>query len=126
MGKTDWILGQFLLWVMVVAIVLTGLSGIRRSGAMLAAHQAGLVGGRSAFGTAQGVAQAGSDLSVWWGIDPAGAGRVVTVTGGVARRSVTVRVEGAMRTLFGGTGDLGAGSFQRIEAFYPGPPDEFE
>jgi hypothetical protein len=126
MSKADWILGQFFLWMMVVAIVITGTAGIRRSGAMLAAHQAGLVGSRSAYGTSQGLVQAGSDLSAWWGIAPEAVGQAVAVIGGGARRSVTVHVEGRMRTLFGGSADLGAGSFQRIEAFYPGPPDEFE
>jgi hypothetical protein len=126
MARVDWMLGQALFWVLVVAIVVSGVAGMRRAGAVLTAHQAALVGGRSRLGPEQGLAQAGSDLSAWWGPNPAGAGEAVEVTADLARRSVVVRVRGAMRTLFGGRADLGAGSFQRREAFYPGPPEEFE
>jgi hypothetical protein len=124
MNKIDWILGQALFWLLVVAIVIAGVVGIRRSGAVLAAQQAGLVGGRAARGPEQGLAQAGNDLSAWWGIDPARAGEVVEIEADPARRSLTVRVRGWMRVLFGQRADLGAGSFQRLEDFYPGPPEE--
>ena len=126
MEKPDWILGQLFLWVMVVAIVITGLAGVRRSGSMLTAQQAGIVGGRSAYGTSQGYAQAGSDLSVWWGIAPAQSGQAVQIVEDAGRRSLLVRIQGAMPTLFGGSADLGSGSFQRVEGFYTGPPAEFE
>jgi len=125
-AKTDWILGQALLWVLVVAIVLTGVIGIRRAGAVLAAHQAALVGGRSARGPQWGLPQAGSDLAVWWGVDAAKAQQAAEVVEDPQRRSLQVVVRGTMRTLFGGRAALGAGSFQRREDFYPGPPDDFE
>jgi len=123
MARVDWILGQALFWLLVVAVVVAGLVGFRRSGAVLAAHQAGLVAGRSDE-LDWGLAQAGSDLSVWWGIEPDRAGEVVQIAAEPERRSLRVVVRGAMRTLFGGSADLGAGSFQRVEGFYPGPPAE--
>jgi len=126
MGRVDWILGQVLFWLLVVAIVVAGVVGVRRAGAVLAAHQAALVGGRAALGPEQGYAQAGRDLYTWWGLGPSDADRAVEVVPEPGRRSVRVVVRGAMRTLFGGKAALGAGSFQRWEDFYPGPPDEFE
>jgi hypothetical protein len=126
MAKVDWILGQALFWVLVVAIVLAGVVGVRRAGAVLAAHQAGLVGGRAALGVEQGTAQAGSDLATWWGIEAGEAHDVVEVTGYPERRSLRVVVRGVMGTLLGGSADLGAGSYQRQERFWPGPPDEWE
>ena len=126
MAKVDWILGQVLFWLLVAAIIITALVGIRRAGAVLAAHQAGLVGGRSVRGPGQGLIQAGSDLYGWWGASPADAARYVEVESFPERRSLVVRVRGAMQTLFGGTADLGAGSFQRWEDLYLGPPDEWE
>jgi hypothetical protein len=126
MGKTDWIVGQFFFWLLVVAIVITGVVGIRRAGAVLAAQQAALVGGRSALGPEWGYAQAGSDLAAWWGVNPDQAGQVTEVVPDRPRRSLRVVVRGAMRTLFGGLAELGAGSFQRWEDFYPGPPAEYE
>ncbi|MBN1955667.1 MAG: hypothetical protein JW900_11535 [Anaerolineae bacterium] len=126
MAKADWMLGQVLFWLLVVAIAITGVVGIRRDGAVLAAHQAGLVGGRSSLGPEWGLVQAGSDLSAWWGIDPAQVGQAVEIVPDPDRRSVAVRVQGWARTLFGGQADLGAGSFQRREEFYPGPPGVFE
>jgi len=127
MEKTvGWILGQFLFWVLVFAIILTGVISVRRAGAVLAAHNAALVAARAGLGAEQGYAQAGSDLSAWWGVDPGLASRVVTVEPEQARRSVRVRIEGAVRALFGRAAPLGAGSFQRREDFYPGPPDEWE
>jgi hypothetical protein len=126
MGKVDWILGQVLFWVLVVTIVLTATVGIRRSGAILTAHQAGLVSGRAALGPAQGLVQASSDLSGWWGTDADGAGDAVELELHQSHRSIEVRVRATMGTLFGGSADLGAGSYQRWEDFYPGPPDEFE
>jgi len=126
MGRVDWILGQVLFWLLVVAIVLAGVVGIRRAGALLAAQQAGLVGGRSARGPQRGLAQAGSDLAAWWGLGPQGTAQAVELVTDPQRRSLTVRVRGAMRVLFGRRAELGAGSFQRWESFYPGPPDEFE
>ena len=124
--RVDWILGQALLWLLIVAIVITGVVGIRRAGAVLAAQQAGLVGGRSSAGPEWGLVQSGSDLSAWWGIAPNQAGQAVEVQPDPQRRSLTVRVRGWMRTLFGARADLGAGSFQRLEDFYPGPPDDWE
>jgi len=125
--RIDWILGQILFWVLVVAIILTGVAGIRRSGAVLTVHQAGLVGGRTTLGVEeQGRQQAGSDLATWWGIDPQQAHLVVEVEEDAARRSVWVRVRGRLQTLFGNSADLGADSFQRREEFYPGPPAEWE
>jgi hypothetical protein len=124
--KADWILGQVLFWILVVAVVLTGVVGIRRAGAVLAAHQAGLVGGRAALGTDQGLAQAGSDLSAWWGLGAGQGAQAVEVVIDTDRRSVGVQVRGWMATLLGGRADLGAGSFQRLEDFYPGPPSAFE
>jgi hypothetical protein len=126
MSRVDWILAQPLFWILVVVIIITGMVGIRRAGAVLTAHQAGLVGGRAALGPGQGYAQAGSDLSTWWGIAPGNAGSVVEIVEDPARRSIIVRLRGAMATLFGQGADLGAASFQRWEDFYPGPPGEFE
>lgn len=126
MGKTDWILGQALFWLLVMAIVITGVVGVRRSGAVLAAHQAGLAGGRSVRGPQGGLTQAGSDLQVWWGTPPGQVGAAVELVGDPERRSVVVWLRGSMRTLFGGLADLSAGSFQRWEDFYPGPPAVFE
>lgn len=126
MGKVNWILGQTLFWLLVVAIVITGVVGVRRSGAILTAHQAALVGGRSALGPEQGYVQAGSDLAAWWGIDPTRASQAAEVMEDPDRRSVRVTVRGWMHTLFGGQASLGAGSFQRLEQFYAGPPDEWE
>ncbi len=117
-----WILGLPLVLVLIIAIVITGVGGVRRAGGVLSAHQAALVGGRSAYGPQQGAAQAASDLNAWWG----SVGQGVTVEPDPARRSLRVLVRGWMPTLFGGGADLGAGSFQRLEDFYPGPPDEFE
>jgi len=125
-GRVDWILGQTLFWLLVVSVIVTGLVGIRRAGAVLAAHQAGLVGGRDVEGPGRGVAQAGSDLAAWWGVGPGGAGDLVAVEVDAERRSIGVQVRGAMRTLLGERAALGAGSFQRLEAFYPGPPAGFE
>jgi hypothetical protein len=122
--KVTWILGLPLILIFVVAIAMEGTASIRRDGAVLASHQAGLVGGRSIYGTDQGYAQAGSDLSAWWGLsDPS---EVVVVAEDPDRRSLRVTVRGWMGTLFGGRADLGAGSFQRWEGFYPGPPADFE
>ena len=126
MGKVDWTLGQVFFWVLVVAIVLTATVGIRRSGGILSAHQAGLVGGRAALGPTQGLVQAGSDLSRWWGIDADSTASLVELEPHPARRSLAVRVRATVHTLFGGSADLGTGSYQRWEDFYPGPPDEFE
>jgi hypothetical protein len=123
-GRVDWILGQALFWLMVVLIIAVGLVGVRRSGAQLAAHQAGLVAGRSAGGEAAGLRQAGRDLSAWWGIDARDAGRVTQIESDPLRRSIRVIVEGVSRTLLGHEATLGAGSFQRVEGFYPGPPEE--
>ena len=127
MEKTvAWTLGQFFFWVLVLAVVLTGVVSVWRSGAVLAAHQAALVAARAALGPRQGMVQAGSDLSAWWGIGPGEAPRAVTVEVDPARRSLRVRIEGAVRALFGHTAPLGAGSYQRREDFYPGPPDRWE
>ncbi|HEC34913.1 MAG TPA: hypothetical protein ENI39_00070 [Anaerolineae bacterium] len=126
MGKADWILGQALFWLLVVAVVIAGVVGIRRAGAVLAAHQAALVGGRAARGPEQGLSQAGSDLSAWWGAQPQEMHRAVEVVVEPARRSVRVVIRGVTRALFGRSAPLGAGSYQRWEDFYPGPPDEFE
>jgi len=124
--SVDWILGQALFWILVAAIVLTGVIGIRRAGAVLVVQQAGLVGARSALGSEQGRAQAGADLNVWWGVEPDEGGQAVYIERDPARRSIVVRVRGAMRALLGGSARLGADSFQRVERFYPGPPGEFE
>ena len=126
MGRVDWMLGQALFWLLVVAIVIAGVVGVRRSGAVLAAHQAALVSGRAALGPEQGYVQAGTDLAAWWGIDPTRANQALEVMEDLDRRSVQVTVRGWMPTLFGSQASLGAGSFQRLERFYPGPPDEFE
>jgi hypothetical protein len=126
MAKSDWILGQALFWLLVVAIVMVGVVGIRRSGAVLTAHQAGLVGGRSSLGTGRGLMQARSDLAVWWGLSAGDEGQAVTIIADPGRRSIWVRIQGRMPTLFGGQAELGAGSFQRREGFYAGPPDQFE
>lgn len=124
MSNIDWILGQVLFWILVVAIIITGVIGIRRSGAVLAAHQAGLVGGRSAAGPSRGLNQAGTDLYTWWGIEPAEADRAVVIEADADRRSVWVVVRGVMQTLFGESAGLGASSLQRREGFYTGPPSE--
>lgn len=121
-----WIVGQPFIWLLTVAIVLVSLTGIRRAGAVLTAHQAGLVGGRSAYGPAQGYVQAGGDLSAWWGVAPAQVGQVATVGEDRPRRSLWVALEGWMPAVLGLRSSLGAGSFQRWEDFYPGPPDVFE
>ena len=126
MARVDWILGQVLFWLLVTAIVISGVVGVRRAGAVLAAHQAGLVGGRSVLGPSQGLVQAGSDLSAWWGLEQASASAGVELELLPEKRSLAVWVRGGMTTLLGGSADLGAGSFQRVEGFYPGPPDEFE
>ncbi len=126
MSKVDWIIGQVFFWLLVVAIVLTGLLGVRRAGAVLSAHQAALVSGRSRYGPAAGLPQAGSDLLTWWGVEPGRAGQVVSVAEDRERRSLLVRIEGWMPGVLGLRGDLGAGSFQRWEEFYPGPPGVFE
>jgi hypothetical protein len=122
MHKVDWIVGQAFFWVLVVAVVLAGLVGVRRAGAVLAAQQAALVGGRSPAGTAWGLAQAGSDLSAWWGLSAGQVGQAVVIEEYPARQSLRVRVQGAMPTLFGGSAELSAGSFQRLERFTVGPP----
>ncbi len=122
MHKVDWIIGQVFFWILIVAIVLTGLVGVRRAGAVLAAQQAALVGGRSSAGAQWGLAQAGSDLSAWWGLSPAEVGQAVTIQEDAERQSLRVRIQGAMPTLFGGSATLGAGSFQRMERFTVGPP----
>lgn len=119
--RIDWIVGQTFFWVLVMAIVITGVIGVRRAGAVLTAHQAGLVGGRSSAGTEQALVQASSDLSTWWGSAPATSVEVVQDAG---RKSILIRVRGGMAALFGQTADLGAGSFQRIEDFYPAPPSD--
>ena len=126
MDNADWILGQALFWLLVFAIVLVGLVGIRRAGGVLVAHQAGLVGGRSAAGIERGVEQAAADLATWWGLDGDDVADAVTVEWDGARRSIRVRVQGVMEALLGGLADLGAGSFQRYEDFYPGEPADFE
>ena len=123
--RIDWILGQLLFWVLVVAIILAGVLGIRRAGGVLAAHRAGLAASRDPWDVEQGgLRQAGSDLATWWGLEPAAVGEAASVRGDPGRRSVVVRMRGVVRVLFGGRADLGAGSFQRVEAFYPGPPTE--
>jgi hypothetical protein len=122
--NVTWILGLPLILIFVVAIAMEGTTSVRRDGAVLTAHQAGLVGGRSVYGPGQGYAQAGSDLSAWWGLNE--PGQAVVVVEDPDRRSLQVTVRGWMGTLFGGRADLGAGSFQRWEGFYTGPPAEFE
>jgi hypothetical protein len=124
MGRVDWMLGQVLFWIMIVAIILAGVMGIRRAGTVLAAHQAALVAGRDVYGAEAGLSQAGLDLNVWWGIAPGDASKVVSLETDPLRRSIRVVIEGVMPTLFGGEATLGAGSFQRVEEFYPGPPEE--
>jgi hypothetical protein len=124
MGRVDWMLGQVLFWIMVVAIIMAGLVGIRRAGAVLVAHQAALVAGRDTLGADAGLSQAGMDLSTWWGITPGDVSKVVSLEADPLHRSIRVVIEGVMPTLFGGEATLGAGSFQRVEAFYPGPPSE--
>lgn len=126
MAKTDWILGQALFWLLVVAILIAGMVGLRRAGAVLAAHQAGLVGARAALGPPQADSQARSDLRVWWGITPQQAQPAVQVSPEPGCRSLRVVVQGWMDTLLGRSAALGAGSFQRWESFYPGPPDVWE
>jgi len=125
-SKVTWIVGQVFFWLLTVAIILTALVGIRRAGAVLTAHQAALVGGRSGYGPAQGYQQAGSDLAAWWGVEPGQVGQVAVVDQDPPRRSLWVRLQGWMPAVLGGRADLGAGSFQRWEDFYPGPPDVFE
>lgn len=125
-SKVTWIVGQPFIWLLTVAIILVSLTGIRRAGAVLTTHQAGLVGGRSAYGPGMGYRQAGSDLSAWWGVDPAQVGQVATVAQDRERRSLAVALRGWMPAVLGLRSDLGAGSFQRWEDFYPGPPDVFE
>ncbi len=122
----EWILGQFFFWLLVFAIVLTGIIGVRRAGAVLAAHNAALVAGRAALGPEQGTVQARSDLSAWWGTAAGQAPQVVVVEPEPERRSLRVRIQGAMRAFWGRVAPLGAGSYQRWEDFYPGPPDEWE
>jgi len=122
----NWTAGQLFVWILFFAAVLVGVVSVFRAGAVLAAHQAALVGGRAALGPEQGYAQAGSDLATWWGITPSQTAQVVMVEPEPARRSLRVRIEGAIRTLLGGSAALGAGSYQRLEDFYPGPPDEWE
>ena len=124
MGRVDWMLGQVLFWIMIVAIIMAGLVGIRRAGAVLAAHQAALVAGRDTLGAGAGLGQAGVDLNTWWGIVPSDVSKVVSLETDPLRRSIRVVIEGVMPTLFGGEATLGAGSFQRVEEFYPGPPEE--
>jgi hypothetical protein len=120
--RVDWTLGQALFWLLVVAIIFTGVISIRRSGAVLAAHQGALVAGRD---TAQeGMAQAGQHLGAWWGVDRADTYQVVEVMERPEQRSVLVIVRGVMEALFGDEAVLGAGSFQRREDFYAGPPTE--
>jgi len=127
MEKTvEWTLGQFFFWVLVLAVVLTGVISVRRAGAVLTAHNAALVAARAALGPYQGTAQAGSDLSTWWGVEPGLAPQVVAVEPETGRRSLRVRIEGAVRALFGRTAPLGSGAYQRLEDFYPGPPDQWE
>lgn len=126
MGRVDWILGQPLFWVVVIATLLVSVLGIQRAGAVLATHQAALVAGRAALGPEQGYAQAENDLNAWWGVAPEQAHQVVEVAVEPQRRSVRVVIRGAVRAFFGRSAPLGAGSFQRLEDFYPGPPDEFE
>ncbi|HEY75970.1 MAG TPA: hypothetical protein G4O00_07295 [Thermoflexia bacterium] len=122
----EWTVGQFLFWVLVFAVVLTGVVSVRRAGAVLSAHNAALVAARAALGPHQGTVQAGFDLSAWWGIEPGLAPQAVSVRPEAGRRSLRVRIEGAIRALFGNTAPLGAGSYQRLEDFYPGPPDMWE
>lgn len=126
MGRVDWILGQPLFWIVVIAIVLASVLCIQRAGAVLTAHQAALVAGRAALGPEQGVVQAADDLNAWWGVAPDEAHQVVEVVAEPERRSVRVIIRGAVQALFGRSAALEAGSFQRLEEFYPGPPDEFE
>ena len=122
--RIDWIVGQPMFWFLVLAVVLVGVVGIRRDGAVLAAHQAGLVGGRDAAGVEAGYGQAGRDLNAWWGVEGSKVEKVARVESHPLRRSMRVAVRGSMNLLFGDRADLGAGSFQRIEDFYPGPPTE--
>lgn len=124
MGRVDWMLGQVFFWIMIVAIIMSGLVGIRRAGAVLAAHQAALVAGRDVYGKEAGMAQAGLDLNTWWGISPSSAHKVVSLEPDPLRRSIRVVVEGVMPTIFGGKATLGGSSFQREEGFYPGPPEK--
>ena len=75
-------------------------------------------------GAGAGLGQAGVDLNTWWGIVPSDVSKVVSLETDPLRRSIRVVIEGVMPTLFGGEATLGAGSFQRVEEFYPGPPEE--
>jgi hypothetical protein len=124
--KPVWIMGQFFLWVMVVAIVIMETTALRQAGGALSAQQAAAVGGRSAYGVQQGYVQAGSGLSSWWGIDPGQIGQAAEVVHDVDRRSLIVCIRGTVPTLFSGRADLGVGTFRRVERFYAGPPAGFE
>jgi hypothetical protein len=121
--RIDWILGQLFFWILVMAIILSGVLGIRRAGGVLAAQQSGLAAARDPWGVEPGgMKQAGLELATWWGLKPAQTGDAARVVDDPGRRSVVVRLRGAMHVLFGGEADLGAGSFQRVEDLYLGPP----
>jgi hypothetical protein len=118
-------LGQWFFWLLVMTVVLSGVVGIRRAGGVLAAQQIGQSAALMPWDVESGGrGRALTDLAVWWGLEPDKVGRAVYVRHEPSQRSVTVRVRGGLWGLFGGVVNLGTGSFQRVEEFYPGPPSQ--
>ena len=114
-------------WALVVIIIFVALVGLRRSAAVLSAQDGGLVAGRaSADHLAQGEQAARNEMQTWWGGDLPDSLAVHDYGGW---RSVAVNTETEWdtpaRNLLGLL-NIRAGSFQRREAFYSGPPDIFE
>ena len=114
-------------WALVVIIIFVALVGLRRSGAVLGTQEGGLVAGRAVSDpVSRGELAVRDVMQTWWGGDLPDS---LAVTEYGSWRSVSVGTttewDTPARNLLGLL-NIRSGSFQRREAFYSGPPDEYE
>ena len=114
-------------WAMVVIVIFIALTGLRRSGAVLAVQDGGLVAGRASVDhVTRGEQAARGEMQTWWGgygpdnlaVNHYGDWRSVWV-------NTDTEWDTSARNLLGLL-NIRAGSFQRREAFYAGPPGVYE
>ena len=114
-------------WALVIIIIFVALVGLRRSGAVLGTQEGGLVAGRAVSDPiARGELAVRDVVQTWWGGDLPDS---LAVTEYGSWRSVSVGTTTEWNTPASnllGLLNIRSGSFQRREAFYSGPPDEYE
>lgn len=122
---TAWLLAQMPFWFMATMVILVAMLGLRQSGTASVAHLAAREAGTTNLAAGYNVAQRRGDA---WGI-PAETARLSLDVG---HRSVVMQwaYDWYSRSVAGGW--LGRAfrvdvtTVQRMEAFYAGPPDEWD